>query len=41
MGETRALDVHIKAIRKKLESINSNVIINTIYGVGYKIGVRE
>lgn len=38
MGETRALDMHIKSIRKKLENANSNVVIETVYGVGYKIG---
>lgn len=41
MGETRALDMHIKAIRKKLEVINSKVLIETVYGVGYKIGRVE
>lgn len=41
MGETRALDVHIKSIRKKLQSFKSKVKIETVYGVGYKIGVNE
>ncbi|MDY0276914.1 MAG: response regulator transcription factor [Acholeplasma sp.] len=40
MGETRALDMHIKSIRQKLESSNSNVSVETVYGVGYKIGVK-
>lgn len=40
MGETRALDMHIKSIRQKLESVNSEIAIHTIYGVGYKIGLK-
>lgn len=39
MGETRALDMHIKAIRQKLTEVNSNVKIETIYGIGYKLGI--
>lgn len=40
MGETRALDMHIKALRQKLDEVNSNVKIETVYGVGYKIGIK-
>ncbi|VEU81304.1 response regulator transcription factor [Haploplasma axanthum] len=40
MGETRALDMHVKAIRKKLADVNSKVVIETVYGVGYKLGVE-
>lgn len=34
--ESRALDMHIKSIRKKL---NDEDIIKTVYGVGYKIKI--
>lgn len=34
-GETRTVDVHIAQLRKKL--INSNVKIETVIGVGYKL----
>lgn len=40
MGETRALDMHIKSIRKKLDDASANVLIETIYAVGYKIGLK-
>ncbi|HHW79292.1 MAG TPA: response regulator transcription factor [Acholeplasmataceae bacterium] len=39
MGETRALDMHVKSIRRKLEDAKSQVLIETVYGVGYKIGI--
>lgn len=39
MGETRALDMHIKALRQKLKEANSEVKIETVYGIGYKIGI--
>ncbi|MCK9492794.1 MAG: response regulator transcription factor [Acholeplasmataceae bacterium] len=38
MGESRALDMHIKALREKLKKANSIVKIKTVYAVGYKIG---
>lgn len=38
MGQTRALDMHIKSLRKKLLDADSNVIIETEYGIGYKLG---
>lgn len=38
-GETRTVDVHIKTLRTKLGS--SGDIIETIRGVGYKIGGKE
>jgi len=34
-GETRTLDIHIKELRKKLSEAGSEVIIQTIRGVGY------
>ena len=33
--ETRTIDMHIKSLRKK---INDEGIIETIYGLGYKVG---
>lgn len=38
MGQTRALDMHVKSLRKKLADSNSSVVIETIYGIGYKLG---
>ena len=35
IGETRTLDIHIKELRKKLAEAESEVIIQTIRGVGY------
>ncbi|MEG1551881.1 MAG: winged helix-turn-helix domain-containing protein, partial [Oscillospiraceae bacterium] len=35
-GETRTVDVHIRTLRSKL--LNSGDIIETIRGVGYRIG---
>lgn len=40
MGETRTLDMHIKSLRQKLKDVNSNILIETVYGVGYKIGIK-
>ncbi|MCL2335835.1 MAG: response regulator transcription factor [Firmicutes bacterium] len=34
-GETRTLDVHIKELRKKLAEFESEVVIQTVRGVGY------
>ena len=36
-GETRTLDIHIKELRKKLSEAESEVIIETIRGVGYML----
>ena len=38
-GETRTVDVHIRTLRQKLEE--SGVLIETIRGVGYRIGDRK
>lgn len=40
MGETRALDMHVKVLRQKLLQVKSEVEIITVYGVGYKIGAK-
>jgi DNA-binding response OmpR family regulator len=36
-GETRTVDVHIARLRDKLEG--SDVVIETVWGVGYKLVV--
>lgn len=36
--ESRTIDVHIKSLRSKLND-NDGSIIQTIYGIGYKIGI--
>lgn len=35
-GDERTLDVHIKRLRKRLEKLESDVLIKTVRGVGYK-----
>jgi two-component system alkaline phosphatase synthesis response regulator PhoP len=37
IGETRTLDMHIKALREKLQEHHARVTIQTIRGVGYQI----
>lgn len=37
----RVLDVHMRNIRKKLETCNSNCAIITLRGIGYKLEVQE
>lgn len=36
-GDLRTVDVHVQRIRKKLDDIGRNSIIETIFGVGYKM----
>jgi two-component system alkaline phosphatase synthesis response regulator PhoP len=36
-GETRTLDIHIKELRRKLTGAGSEVVIETIRGVGYML----
>ncbi len=36
-GDTRTVDIHIQRLRKKLLQNNCNSIIETIYGIGYKM----
>jgi DNA-binding response OmpR family regulator len=38
-GETRTVDIHINHLRDKLE--NSNVAIETLRGVGYKLTLKQ
>ncbi|MGG7199147.1 response regulator transcription factor [Clostridium butyricum] len=36
-GGTRTVDVHVQRLRKKLDMENDKTIIDTIFGVGYKM----
>lgn len=37
-GETRTVDVHIRTLRQKLRQAGADEIIETVRGVGYKVG---
>lgn len=37
LGDTRTVDIHIQRIRKKLEEYKGSSIIETVFGVGYKL----
>ena len=39
-GESRTVDVHIKRLREKLEGVEANWQLKTVWGVGYKFEVR-
>ena len=39
-GDSRTVDVHIKRLREKLENIEGNWTLKTVWGVGYKFEVR-
>lgn len=39
-GDSRTVDVHIKRLREKLENVQSNWQLKTVWGVGYKFEVR-
>ena len=39
-GDSRTVDVHIKRLREKLEEVDSNWQLKTVWGVGYKFEVR-
>ncbi len=39
-GDSRTVDVHIKRLREKLESVEGNWHLKTVWGVGYKFEVR-
>lgn len=39
-GDSRTVDVHIKRLREKLETVESNWQLKTVWGVGYKFEVR-
>jgi len=36
-GETRTVDVHIAHLRKRLSAAHSQIEIETVLGVGYKL----
>lgn len=40
-GDSRTVDVHIKRLREKLESVTENWQLKTVWGVGYKFEVRD
>ena len=37
---SRTVDVHIKRLREKLEGVEANWQLKTVWGVGYKFEVR-
>ncbi len=39
-GDSRTVDVHIKRLREKLEGIDGNWQLKTVWGVGYKFEVH-
>ena len=39
-GDSRTVDVHIKRLREKIEDIQGNWTLKTVWGVGYKFDVR-
>lgn len=39
-GDSRTVDVHIKRLREKLENVEGNWQLKTVWGVGYKFEVR-
>lgn len=39
-GDSRTVDVHIKRLREKLEAVEGNWQLKTVWGVGYKFEVR-
>ena len=39
-GDSRTVDVHVKRLREKLEGVEGNWQLKTVWGVGYKFEVR-
>lgn len=39
-GDSRTVDVHIKRLREKIEGVEANWQLKTVWGVGYKFEVR-
>lgn len=39
-GDSRTVDVHIKRLREKLDGVETNWQLKTVWGVGYKFEVR-
>ena len=40
-GDSRAVDVHVKRLREKLEGVSDKWTLKTVWGVGYKFEVKE
>ncbi len=40
-GDSRTVDVHIKRLREKLESVSEQWCLKTVWGVGYKFEVQK
>jgi DNA-binding response OmpR family regulator len=40
-GDSRTVDVHVKRLREKLEGVSDKWTLKTVWGVGYKIEVKE
>ena len=40
-GDSRTVDVHIKRLREKLEGIDANWQLKTVWGVGYKFEIKK
>ena len=38
-GDSRTVDVHVKRLREKLEGVDANWSLKTVWGVGYKFEV--
>ncbi len=38
-GDSRTVDVHVKRLREKLETVDANWSLKTVWGVGYKFEV--
>ena len=39
-GDSRTVDVHVKRLREKLETVTANWSLKTVWGVGYKFEVQ-
>lgn len=39
-GDSRTVDVHVKRLREKLENVSDRWSLKTVWGVGYKFGVK-
>ena len=40
-GDSRTVDVHVKRLREKLEGVEANWQLKTVWGVGYKFEVHK
>ncbi|WP_040412293.1 winged helix-turn-helix domain-containing protein, partial [Desulfosporosinus sp. OT] len=37
VGDCRTVDIHVRRVRKKLDEDKNSSIIETVFGVGYKL----